>query len=82
MALILSGEASEDVDGTPDPFVLNDKVVLESCRLKPSIRLFVEMRELGLWAFVHVEDERLARRYWSKASIPYRALAMSMRNGG
>ena len=42
--------------------VLNDKVVLESCRLKPSICLLVEMRELGLWVFVHVEDERLAAK--------------------
>ena len=30
--------------------------------MKPSIRLFVEMRELGLRAFVQVEDERLAAK--------------------
>ena len=41
---------------------MNDKVVLESGRLKPSIGLFVEMRELGLRAVVHVEDERLASK--------------------
>ena len=30
--------------------------------MKPSIGLFVEMRELGLRSFVHVEGERLASK--------------------
>ena len=28
--------------------------------MKTSIGLLVEIRELGLWSFIHVQDERLA----------------------